>query len=145
MRALLDVNVLIALLDAGHVHHSHAMTWLENEVHHGWASCPMTQNGCIRIFSQPAYPNAVPAALAAERLAEATRHPAHRFWADDFSLLDEGFVNWRRITGHRQVTDVYLLAVAVKHGGRFVTFDARFSFGLVVGARQENLVVLTGS
>lgn len=56
MRALLDVNVLIALLDAAHVHHRNARAWLEANIEQGWASCPLTQNGCIRILSQPAYP-----------------------------------------------------------------------------------------
>ena len=68
MRALLDVNVRIALLDAGHLHHRLATDWLAAHLDKGWASCPLTQNGCIRIFSQPAYPNTVPAAQVAERL-----------------------------------------------------------------------------
>lgn len=67
MRALLDVNVLIALLDEAHIHHQLAMGWLTNNIEQGWASCPMTQNGCIRILSQPSYPNTVPAALIADR------------------------------------------------------------------------------
>ena len=50
MRALLDVNVLIALLDAGHVHHTRASQWLISEIGHGWASCPLTQNGCVRNY-----------------------------------------------------------------------------------------------
>jgi len=70
MRALLDVNVLIALLDAGHIHHELAQSWLESNIEPGWASCPLTQNGCIRILSQPNYPAPLPAAQVAERLAE---------------------------------------------------------------------------
>jgi predicted nucleic acid-binding protein len=90
MRALLDVNVLIALLDAGHVHHSRARRWLEQEIEHGWASCPMTQNGCLRIMAQPSYPQAFPLPAIAKRLAQALAHPAHAFIADDYSLLDAG-------------------------------------------------------
>ncbi len=60
MRALLDVNVLIALLDQDHIFHEVAMGWLETEIRHGWASCPITQNGCIRIMSNPGYPEAIP-------------------------------------------------------------------------------------
>jgi predicted nucleic acid-binding protein len=71
MRALLDVNVLIALLDAAHVHHGSARAWLEANIATGWASCPLTQNGCIRILSQPAYPGAEPPAAVAARLAGA--------------------------------------------------------------------------
>ncbi len=67
MRALLDVNVLIALLDAGHAMHAAAMAWLERELPHGWASCPITQNGVVRIMAQPSYPTSRPARLVAER------------------------------------------------------------------------------
>ena len=70
MRALLDVNVLIALLDADHMHHRAAIGWLERNVSAAWASCPITQSGCIRIMSQPRYPNPLPAGLVAERLAK---------------------------------------------------------------------------
>ena len=87
MRALLDVNVLIALLDSGHLHHGLARDWLARNLDDGWASCPVTQNGCIRILSQPAYPNAVSVAQVAERLAEAAQHPTHAFWPDSISLL----------------------------------------------------------
>ncbi|MEK8088668.1 TA system VapC family ribonuclease toxin [Thermithiobacillus plumbiphilus] len=143
MRALLDVNVLIALLDAGHLYHRRAMAWLEEEIHHGWASCPITQNGCLRILSQPAYPNVIPVGLVAERLAEATSHPAHAFWPDDVSLLDEGVIDWEKIMGHRQITDAYLLAMAQRRGGRFVTFDTRIALNMLPGVKSDHLVVLT--
>jgi len=142
MRALLDVNVLIALLDAAHVFHAQASDWLRREAAQGWASCPLTQNGCIRIMSQPSYPGALPAAEVAARLADAARDPSHRFWPDDISLLDEGVVDWTKVLGHRQVTDSYLLALAVRHGGRFATFDARISGRAVGGAKGEHLVAV---
>ena len=142
MRALLDVNVLIALLDAGHLHHDRAMGWLDSERASGWASCPITQNGCLRILSQPAYPNTQPVARVAERLAEATRHPAHEFWPDDVSLFEAGLVDWTKLTGHRQVTDAYLICLAARRGGRFVTLDARFNPGLVQDANSAHLVVI---
>jgi toxin-antitoxin system PIN domain toxin len=142
MRALLDVNVLIALLDGAHVGHDRATTWLEREIAPGCASCPLTQNGCIRIMSQPAHPGALPAAKVAVRLAEAARGPAHAFWPDDLSLLDDGVLDWTRVLGHRQVTDNYRLALAVRHGGRFVTFDARVDCRAVQGATASQLVVL---
>ncbi len=132
MRALLDVNVLIALLDADHLHHGAARRWFRDNVRHGWATCPITQNGCLRIMSQPAYPNSVPAPLVAERLRNATGAAHHRFWPDEVSLLDGA--DWRRIIGHRQITDVYLLALAVRRRGRFVTFDTRISPDAVPGA-----------
>lgn len=142
MRALLDVNVLIALLDAGHLDHQRARHWLADEVSHGWASCPITQNGCLRILAQPSYPNPIPVARVAARLAEAARHAAHAFWPDDVSLLDDDWLDWNRLTGHRQITDAYLLALAVRHGGRLVTLDRRIELGVVSGARASHLVVL---
>jgi uncharacterized protein len=142
MRALLDVNVLIALLDAGHMHHGLAMNWLGAEVQHGWASCPITQNGCIRIMSQPAYPAALLTAEVAGRLGEAASSPDHAFWADDIDLLQTRAIDWQRVLGHRQVTDAYLLALAVHHGGRLVTFDKRIAVETVHNAHAEHLVVL---
>ena len=126
MRALLDINVLIALLDAQNVHHGAARDWLSASMPDaGWASCPLTQNGVVRVMSQPTYPGAQPAARVAARLAEATRTRWHAFWPDDVSLLEPGTVDWRRVLASRQVTDLYLLALAIRHGGRFVTLDRR--------------------
>ena len=99
MRALLDVNVLIALLDAAHIHHQRASQWLEQSLHHGWASCPLTQNGCLRIMAQPAYPQALPLAAVAQRLGQAAATPAHLFIADDYSLLDANQVHWPNPAG----------------------------------------------
>lgn len=142
MRALLDVNVLIALLDANHVHHRVAMRWMERNADAGWASCPITQNGCIRIMSQPGYPNAVPAASVAGRLAEAAALPLHEFWPDDVSILAPGGIDWTRILGSRQVTDAYLLALAVKRKGRLVTFDKGVPLAAVAGAQAFRLEVI---
>ena len=142
MRALLDVNVLIALLDSAHVAHTRATQWLAAEVAQGWASCPLTQNGCIRIMAQPAYPGALPAAEVAGRLGEAARGASHVFWPDDVNLLDVAVMDWSKVLGHRQVTDHYLLALAVQHRGRFVTFDARTSTAAVAGAKARHLVVI---
>lgn len=142
MRALLDVNVLIALLDANHVHHPVATDWLATNLEAGWASCPLTQNGCIRIMSQASYPNPVPAPLVAARLAEAAVQPHHEFWPDDVSLLVPGQIDWTRILGPRQVTDVYLLALAQRHAGRLVTFDGAVPLAAVPEATAENLAVI---
>lgn len=142
MRALLDVNVLIALLDAAHIHHQRASQWLEQSLHHGWASCPLTQNGCLRIMAQPAYPQALPLAAVAQRLGQAAATPAHLFIADDYSLLDADSLHWMQLLGHRQVTDAYLLGLAVRHGCRFVSFDARVNLAAVPGAKAEHLWVL---
>ena len=142
MRALLDVNVLIALHDSDHVHHAIASAWLQAHIGHGWASCPLTQNGCLRIMSHPAYPHAPPLPAILDRLAAATATDLHEFWADDVSLLDDRLVDPARILGPRQITDLYLLALAVKHGGRLVTFDAAISLQAVRGATARHLVQL---
>jgi len=142
MRALLDVNVLIALLDSSHIHNSLVTNWLAENIDAGWASCPITQNGCIRIFSQPGYPNTVPAAQVAERLAEAAQHPSHEFWPDSVSLLQPDCLIWDKVLSSRQVTDVYLLALAVKQGGRFVTLDRGIPLDAVAGALPKHLVTL---
>ena len=142
MRALLDVNVLIALLDAAHMHHARATQWLQQEIAHGWASCPLTQNGCLRIMAQPAYPQALALAAVASRLAQATAHPAHTFVPDDYSLLDAKQLHWQHLLGHRQITDSYLLGLAVRHQCRFVSFDVRLNLQAVPGARAEHLVAL---
>ncbi len=142
MVALLDVNVLIALLDAGHIHHAAATQWLSEHLDAGWASCPLTQNGCIRILSQTAYPNRAPAAEVAARLAEATLNPAHHFWPDAVSLLTPGLLEWSNLLTGRHITDAYLLALAVKNSGRFVTLDQGIPLSAVQGAQARHLVVL---
>jgi uncharacterized protein len=142
MRALLDVNVLITLLDADHSLHFRAMDWFAGQARAGWASCPITQNGCVRVMSHPGYPNPVPVSAVVERLAEATASEHHEFWRDDISLLDGRVLDRKRIHGPQQITDVYLLALAVRHGGRFATFDASISSEAVLGAQKRHLVVL---
>ena len=142
MRALLDINVLIALLDADHTLHDTANRWFDANHRSGWSSCPITQNGCIRIMSQPSYPNALPVAAVAERLAEAAAGSIHEFWPDDISLLDDPVADAARIHGPRQLTDLYLLALAVKHAGRFVNFDGNIAINAVRNATRRHLVVL---
>lgn len=142
MRALLDVNVLLALQDGGHLHHERAMRWMEANWQQGWASCPLTQNGCLRLLSSANYPNAQTPGAVRARLAGAAAHPAHRFYPDDFSLLDDGVLAWTHVTGSRQLTDAYLLALAVRHSLRLVTFDRGIAIHAVPGARAEHLVTL---
>ncbi len=142
MRALLDVNVLIAALDAGHAHHGRVSAWLGSEAANGWASSPLTQNGCVRVMSLPAYPSPMPPSAVIARLREAAQHPSHEFWPDDLSLLDETRIRGDRILGPRQVTDLYLLALAVGRGGRLVTIDGRIALDAVAGAKPGHIVVL---
>ena len=141
-RALLDVNVLIALLDSDHSDHKLARDWILAEIAHGWASCAITQNGLVRVVSQPGYPSPVSPSEAMDRLQAATETPHHEFWPCSVSLLDAVLIERTRVHGPRQVTDAYLLALAVEHGGRFVTFDRSIPLSAVPGASGENLVVL---
>jgi toxin-antitoxin system PIN domain toxin len=142
VRALLDVNVLIALLDAAHTHHAVAHAWLRRDIAQGWASCPITQNGVVRIMSQPGYPQSVAPQRAARLLAGATATRHHEFWPDDISLLDDSRVDLQRVHGPRQLTDAYLLALAVHRGGRFVTFDAGIARSAVPKAKAQHVLVL---
>ena len=142
MQALLDVNVLIALLDAEHLHHESARRWLRDNIQHGWATCPITQNGCLRIMAHPAYPNSLAASLVAQRIYEATATDHHQFWPDKVSLLQPGIADWHQVIGSKQITDVYLLALAVEQQGRFVIFDARISPSVVPGADNQSFYVI---
>ncbi|MGB0712281.1 MAG: TA system VapC family ribonuclease toxin [Gammaproteobacteria bacterium] len=140
MRALLDVNVLIALLDGAHIHHAIAKQWLQAEIESGWASCPITQNGCLRIMSQSAYPGAQAPAEIAQRLRHASETPWHAFWPDDLSLLARDTLDWNHVLGSRQLTDLYLLALAVHQDGRLVTLDRGIPLHAVPGATPDHLV-----
>jgi toxin-antitoxin system PIN domain toxin len=142
MRALLDVNVLIALLDSDHASHETAMSWFAKHAPAGWASCPITQNGCVRIMSNPGYPNPLPVQAVIARLSAACLEDIHEFWPATVSLLDPGIVDSTRIHGPRQLTDLYLLALAVHRGGRFVTFDTAVALSAIRNAKPANLVVL---
>ncbi|MDQ2780025.1 MAG: PIN domain-containing protein [Pseudomonadota bacterium] len=145
MRALLDVNALIALHDPQHIHHEWILQWFEREDVSEWASCPLTQNGCLRVMCQPSYTNPWTFSELAPVLAASVRSKQHRFWPDDLSLLDQGLLRQDRIHGHRQLTDIYLLMLAVKHGGRLVTMDAGIALAAVVGAQARHLVRLQRS
>lgn len=142
MRALLDVNVLVALLDPEHVKHVAAYDWFDVNLPFGWASCPLTENGLLRVMINPRY--TVPKSVAETliRLERSKHGGNHAFWPDDLSITDVAVFDWERLQGHQQVTDVYLLALAVAHGGRLVTFDQRIQPGMVRGCRPEHLVVL---
>jgi uncharacterized protein len=142
VRALLDVNVLIALLDSDHASHDAAIKWFAKNAREGWASCPITQNGCIRIMSNAGYPNPFPVHAVIERLAEACQQNIHEFWPDEVSLLDPHVVDATRIHGPRQLTDIYLLALAVQHEGRLVTFDTGIPLTAVRKATTQNLFIL---
>ncbi|MGK2898481.1 MAG: TA system VapC family ribonuclease toxin [Burkholderiaceae bacterium] len=140
---LLDVNVLIALLDPAHVQHDAAHEWFTGQGHHAWATCPLTENGVLRIVGNTRYPNSpgTPAAVA-PLLATLRTLPGHVFWPDDISLLDAERVDAARLLGSAQVTDTYLLALARAHGGQLASFDRRLVKDAVRrGAQRLHLIV----
>ena len=141
MTALLDVNVLIALVDANHVHHNAAHAWFA-EGRADWATCPITENGLVRIISHPKYPNGVASpAVAIALLARFKAVGAHAFWPDDMSLTDVAAFHADRLLAFHQITDVYLLGLAARRGGRLVTFDRKLATAPVVGGSSALLVL----
>jgi toxin-antitoxin system PIN domain toxin len=142
MRALLDVNVLLALFDPEQTHHRRAIAWWDEAKGEGWASCPLTQNGFIRVISKPDYPNSLPINAAISVLQAQMALPDHVFWPDDLSIADPAIFDHRRLLGPNQLTDAYLLALAVENGGRLVTFDRSISIAAVHRAEPPHLVVL---
>lgn len=141
-RSLLDINVLLALLDSDHVSHIRATEWLDDQIGAGWASCAITENGFVRIVSQPRYPSPISVSEAIDLLAGATHSFHHEFWRCDISLLDPRNVRGSLMHGARQVTDVYLLALATANDGRFVTLDRSISVAAVPGASEDHLTVI---
>ena len=133
MTVLLDVNVLIALIDPTHVSHDAAHGWFGSLDEH-WATCPLAENGVVRIVGNPRYPNTpgAPAVVAAV-LRRPKRRAGHVFWPDDISLLDAAHVDPDRLLSHRQVTDSYLLALAIAHGGTLASLDRRLVVSAVRG------------
>jgi hypothetical protein len=142
MSALLDASFLIALFDAAHTHHQAAHQWFAANRAQGWATCPLTQNARIRIISQPSYPHCLPVAEIARRLRSAIAANDHVFWVDEVSLTDASLFDLTRVLTPRYLTDVYLLALAAKHDGRFVTFDKSILKDAVLTAEGRHLVVL---
>jgi hypothetical protein len=119
-----DVNVLVALAWPNHVHHDRARAWFEASHRKGWATCPVTESGFVRVSSnRRVVPDARRPADAILLLREMTALPGHVFWADATSLARSRWIAADRLVGHGQVTDAHLCAVALDHGGRLVTFD----------------------
>ncbi|MGA2271622.1 MAG: TA system VapC family ribonuclease toxin [Bryobacteraceae bacterium] len=141
--ALLDVNVLIALHDPAHPNHEDAHRWFGRARRRGWATCPVTVNGFVRVLSNPAYPTvAATPAEAASRLRALCAGAGHEFWSDSVSLLNEALFRPQAITGHQQITDIYLLGLAVRRGGRLATFDQSIPVKAVVGAGGIHLELI---
>ena len=141
--ALLDVNVLVALFDPAHVNHEEAHRWFGSHRKRGWATCPITINGCVRVLSNPAYPSvsATPTEVIS-RLRSLCSASDHEFWAEGVSLLDAELFRPTAITGHQKITDIYLLGLAVRRGGTLITFDRSIALKAVIGAERGHLRLL---
>ena len=141
--ALLDVNVLVALFDPDHVHHDLAHDWFGDHGRGGWATCPLTENGFVQIVSNMARRGEfMPIADVAAILGKFCASGRHTFWPAGISLQNDKLFDLSLVRGHRQLTDVYLLGLAVARGGRLVTFDRGISLGAVKRARRQHLEVI---
>ncbi len=142
-RSLLDVNVWIALFDDAHQFSERANAFVESRGAK-IASCPLVENSVIRVMSLPSYGRrgGLPMQLVRERLRQACATLDHAFWPDDISLRDDERVDFSRVQGHNQITDLYLLALAVKNNGRLVTFDQSIALASVRGATARHLHLL---
>jgi toxin-antitoxin system PIN domain toxin len=136
-RSLIDINVLIALIDPAHIQHDRAHEWFAASGKKAWATCPLTENGVLRVVGHARYPNSPGTpAVVAELLTTLCALPGHDFWPDDITLLDAGRVDGSRLLDSAQVTDSYLLALAKAHGGQLATFDHRLVADAVVNGAQ---------
>ena len=141
--ALLDVNVLVALFDPQHSFHEAAHGWFVRNRKCGWATCPITINGCARIMSTPSYSILkMTSAEAIERLRRSCSDSDHHFWPDSVALTDESLFLQSMIRGHKNITDAYLLGLAVRNHGRLATFDRSIPLTAVKGASPRNLVLI---
>ena len=145
--ALLDVNVLLALFDPAHTHHEIAHDWFADNREFGWATCPLTENGFLRTAGRAGTVArasefvTIPTLVKHLRKFRSSAH--HEFWPDDISLLNERLFDAEFTRGRQQLTDIYLLGLAVKRGGRLVTFDQRIPLAAVKGATRAALEVVS--
>lgn len=141
LRALFDVNFLIALFQPDHVHNPKALAWWEKHRSEGWASCPLTENGFARVVSQQSYGRPLSVAAALRYLAEQAGATDHQFWPDHVSMTDPEFFDHDYVLGPKQITDIYLLGLAVRHGGRLTTFDRSIPLSAVRGAEPHHVAL----
>lgn len=137
-RYLLDVNVLIALIDPAHVQHEEVHQWFGRVGRKSFATCPITENGLLRIIGHPKYPNSPgPPSTVAAALAAIRELPGHEFWADSISLMDRGLVEVPLLSSHSRVTDSYLLALARANKGQLATLDHKLATAAVPDGKSS--------
>ena len=141
--ALLDVNVLLALFNPRHIHHDVAHDWFFDRADRAWATCAITENGLIRLATNPAsHLEPYRAVEVLDHLRHFCSSPHHVFWTESVSLTDTALFNLAHIGGHRQITDVYLLGLAKRRGGTLVTLDDSIPLKAVIGATRRHLSIL---
>jgi uncharacterized protein len=143
MRSLLDINVLIALLDEDHAFHTHAHAWWRKDQPQ-WASCPLTENGVVRIMASPSYSQARQFTVAelVTLLQTFTAGTKHALWPDSVSILDATRFDHGRILSSKTLADICLLSLAAEKSGRLVTFDQGIAASAVLRATPRNLLIL---
>jgi toxin-antitoxin system PIN domain toxin len=135
---LLDVNVLIALIDPTHVEHDRVHDWFGQAGHTSFATCPITENGLIRIVGHPKYPNSPgPPSQVMLSLNAIRQLPGHTFWPDSISIADSALIAPLQLSSHGRVTDAYLLALAHSHGGRLATLDHKLASEVVPDGKNS--------
>lgn len=140
MALLLDTNVLIALADEQHVHHHEANVFFQKACKEGWATCPLVENGFLRIFGHPNYPGGSGSPGQARMLLQQYRAaPGHQFWASSLSLCESS--KFPELPPSKHLTDFYLLALAINHGGNLATFDRRIDPALLPGGAGAYQVI----
>ncbi len=143
---LLDVNILVALLWPAHKWHFAAQDWFGKNAHHGWATCVLTEAAFVRIVSNPLFlPDAVTPPEAIKILATNSQHRFYHFWAEDISFADAVKPLQQRLIGHRQVTDAYLLGLAIHKRGKLATLDRGALSLLPAGDPNREHVELIGT
>jgi len=138
---LLDVNVLIALIWPEHQFHRQAFSWFDRNARHGWATCPITQMGFVRMLSSSPIREAPTVSEALKLLELNLEHPDHEFWADEIGILPAINLTGAILQGHRQITDAYLLGLAVRHKGKLATFDRSIATLLPEGKRKSDWIL----
>lgn len=142
---LLDLNVLIALAWPEHSAHHAAERWFSRNADRGWATCPLVQAGFVRILSNPSFsPRAVSPQEAIAALRVSLEHPAHQFWADSIPVTNGLTYLEDRLVGHQQITDAYLLALALHRKGKLATLDRSLVELLPAGSAARASVVVIG-
>lgn len=135
---LLDVNILVALIDPAHIQHDPAHEWFAAVGRKAFATCPLTENGLVRIVGHSRYPNSPgPPGTVLRSLIAIRRMPGHSFWSDDLSIADPTFLAAGLLSSHSRVTDSYLLALAHAKGGRLATMDRKLAADVAPEGRKS--------